>query len=160
MTGVAEGTEHLPQLVDFARRDAHLVVPPPRREEPRPGTVALRERASSQDADCNNGEDDDGHDLLGQVANVDAATGAKSVVLVAARAGGEVGGILAHALTNVCVPEPTPVEARRPLGVVGAHAPTLRRHERLPPLNSAIGGAHGTTATARGVLHHLGSGAG
>ena len=88
---------------------------------------------------------------------VDAAAGAESVVLVAARAGGEVDGVVAHALAYVGVPEPALPEARRPLGVVGAHAPTLRPHERLP--RSALGGADGAAAAAVGVLLHLGHGA-
>ena len=68
MTGVAEHAEHMPQLIGLGRRGPCLVVaPPPRREKPRPGAVALRQRAGREDADCNDGEDDDCGDLLGEV---------------------------------------------------------------------------------------------
>lgn len=94
----------------------------------------------------------------GQSPDVDAAAGAKSVVLVAARAGGEVDGVVAHALAYVGVPEPALPEARRPLDVIGARAPTLRPHERLP--RPAFGGTDSAAAAARGVLLHLGHCAG
>ena len=49
-------------------RDPRLVVSPaPRRKEPRPGAVALRQRAGREDADRDDGEDDDCGDLLGKV---------------------------------------------------------------------------------------------
>ena len=68
MTGVAEHAEHLPQLVGLGGRDPRLVVSPaPRRKEPRPGAVALRQRAGREDADRDDGEDDDCGDLLGKV---------------------------------------------------------------------------------------------
>ena len=47
-----------------------MVAPPPRREKPRPGAVALRQRAGREDADCNDGEDDDCGDLLGKVTEM------------------------------------------------------------------------------------------
>ena len=68
VTGVAEHAEHLPQLVGLGGRDPRLVVSPaPRRKEPRPGAVALRQRAGREDADRDDGEDDDCGDLLGKV---------------------------------------------------------------------------------------------